>query len=89
MLITLLIAFYLRFYGLFHSVEKLKRYHKDYQNMAAIVDLLNWDAYTEHIFCSNRLKSFTKNAWPHQQSVNYHQKKVLVTRSISLNKIIY
>ncbi|VDN89544.1 unnamed protein product [Brugia pahangi] len=44
--------------------------------MAAIVDFLNWDAYTEHIFCNNRLRSFTKNAWPHQQSVNLSPEKM-------------
>ncbi|VDK83397.1 unnamed protein product [Litomosoides sigmodontis] len=44
--------------------------------MAAIVDLLNCDAYTDHIFCNNRLKSFTENAWPHQQSVNLSAEKM-------------
>ncbi|KAL3989399.1 Inhibitor of Apoptosis domain family protein [Acanthocheilonema viteae] len=44
--------------------------------MTAIVDLLNCDTYTEHIFCNNRLKSFTKNAWPHQHSANLSAEKM-------------
>ncbi|EFO24459.1 hypothetical protein LOAG_04028 [Loa loa] len=44
--------------------------------MATVVDLLNCDAYTEHIFYNNRLKSFTKNAWPHHQSVNLSPEKM-------------
>lgn len=44
--------------------------------MAAIVDLLNCDTYTEHFFHDNRLKSFTENAWPHHQSINLSPEKV-------------
>ncbi|VDO58788.1 unnamed protein product [Onchocerca flexuosa] len=44
--------------------------------MTDTVDWLNCDFYTKYVFCTNRLKSFTENVWPHQESVNLSPEKM-------------